>query len=106
MRLLKKSFDDKLVELAHDPFIPSPIVQCARERHVLAGLCVDQLLPHHPVVTLACITSLETGQAWVPRLGCWGAQGPGRMWQAVCPHNVLEYFLSHPYPNSVVLMLC
>ena len=40
------------------------------------------------MVTLAGITSLETGQAWVPRLACGGAQGPGRMWQAARPHDV------------------
>ena len=37
---------------------------------------------------LAGITSLETRQAWVPRLACGGAQGPGRMWQAARPHDV------------------
>ena len=40
------------------------------------------------MVTLAGIPSLETGQAWVPRLDCGGVQGPGRMWQAVRPHDV------------------
>ena len=41
------------------------------------------------------IISLETGQAWVPRLDCCGAQGSGMMWQAVCPHDVLGV---HPQP--------
>ena len=40
------------------------------------------------MVTFVGITSLETGQAWVPRLDCAEAQGPGRMWQAVRPHDV------------------
>ena len=37
---------------------------------------------------LAGITSLETRQAWVPRLACGEPQGPGRMWQAARPHDV------------------
>ena len=32
------------------------------------------------LVSLAGITSLETGQAWVPRLDCCGVQHPRRMW--------------------------
>ena len=42
----------------------------------------------HNLVSLAGITSLRTGQAWVPRLDCCEAQHPRRMWQVVWPHNV------------------
>ena len=56
----------------------------------------------HNLVSLAGITSLRIGQAWVPRLDCCEAQHPGRMWQVVWSHNVpgVPFFLWRS-PQSV-----
>ena len=53
------------------------------------------------MVTLAGITSLETGQAWGLTAGLPWAQGPGRMWQPGDPTMFLECLL----PSAGVLRL-
>ena len=60
---------------------------------------------------LASIKFQETGQAWDPSWISFEAQVPGRMWQAVWPHNVPGVFLAlyrslQYYKLSLTLEVC
>ena len=53
------------------------------------------------LVTLAAVTSLKPGQAWVPLMDCLGAEGAGEDMPAnePCPMDVVCLFPSAPAHN-------